>query len=139
MGDATGEGTDALDALISQKLGLELTLLGDVGVDVEDRNGTPLLVPQEIAAGHDGDQAALVLVECTVPADCTARAPRSFSLIFKADARAPVEQATYPISADGLGPQPVFLVPVAQRPDDAQFPLEYQAIFNHAPAPRTSP
>jgi hypothetical protein len=81
----------------------------------------------------DGDQAALVLTECAA-----AGLPRSFSLIFKAGRRAPVQQAIYQLSADGFGPEPVFLVPVAQRPGDSQFPLEYQAIFNPAPAPGES-
>ena len=80
-----------------------------------------------------GDQAHLVLTECT---DGGAGA---FSLIFKADPRAPHEQASYQLSADRFGPETVFLVPVAQRPHDAQFPLEYQAIFNPAPPPLRRP
>lgn len=80
----------------------------------------------------NGDRAALVLTECT------ANGPGSFSLIFKAGPSAPVEQAIYQLSADDLGPEPVFLVPVAQRPNDSEFPLEYQAIFNFAPAPGAS-
>lgn len=77
----------------------------------------------------DGEWAALVLTECT------ADGAGSFSLIFKAGPGAPIEQATYQLSGDGFGPEPVFLVPVGQRPEDSQFPLEYQAIFNSAPIP----
>ncbi|QGN34365.1 hypothetical protein [Microlunatus sp. Gsoil 973] len=81
----------------------------------------------------DGDTAPLVLTECTTSG------PGSFSLIFKAGPRAPIEQANYQLSADGFGPEPVFLVPIGQRPNDAQFPLEYQAIFNSVPPPGASP
>jgi hypothetical protein len=72
----------------------------------------------------DGGQAPLMLTECA------ASGPGSFSLIFKAGPQAPIEQAIYQLSADGFGPAPVFLVPVRRRPDDSDFPLEYQAIFN---------
>jgi hypothetical protein len=75
----------------------------------------------------DGDCAPLVLTECT------AGYPGSFSLIFKAGPQAPREQALYQLSADGFGPEVVFLVPVALRPHDSDFPLEYQAIFNYMP------
>jgi hypothetical protein len=74
----------------------------------------------------DGRTAGLVLTECTGE-------PRSFSLSFKADPQAPVEQGLYQVSADGLGPEVVFLVPVARRSHDPDFPLEYQAIFNCMP------
>ena len=76
-----------------------------------------------------GDRAPMVLAECTVVG------PGSFSLIFKAGPSAPAEQATYAVSADGFGPEAIFLVPVARRPGDDRFPLEYQAIFNAAPVP----
>lgn len=79
----------------------------------------------------DGDRAPMVLTECT------ASGPGSFSLIFKAGGRAPAEQAIYQLSALDFGPEPVFLVPIAQRPD-SEFPLEYQAIFNSAPTPAAS-
>ena len=79
-----------------------------------------------------GGRAPLVLTECTPIG------PGSFSLIFKAGPDAPAEQATYDVSADGFGPEAIFLVPVARRPDDPQFPLEYQAIFNAAPVPGPS-
>lgn len=75
----------------------------------------------------DGRQARLVLTECT------ASGPQSFSLIFKAGPQAPPEQGLYRLSADGFGPEVVFLVPVASRPNDSDFPLEYQAIFNSMP------
>ena len=61
--------------------------------------------------------------------------PGAFSLIFKAGPAAPAEQATYAVSAEGLGPEAIFLVPVARRPGDDRFPLEYQAIFNAVPVP----
>ena len=77
----------------------------------------------------DGAQARLVLTECT------ASGPHHFSLIFKAGPQAPIEQALYQLSADGFGPEVVFLVPVRQRPNDSDFPLEYQAIFNSMPIP----
>jgi hypothetical protein len=72
----------------------------------------------------DGDHAPLVLT------DCTAAGPGTFSLTFKAGPGAPIYQASYQLSADGFGPELIFLVPVAHRPDDPEFPLEYQAIFN---------
>jgi hypothetical protein len=75
----------------------------------------------------DGGQVPLVLTECT------ATGPHFFSLTFKAGPQAPREQALYHLSADGYGPEPVFLVPVALRPDDSEFPLEYQAVFNSMP------
>ena len=67
--------------------------------------------------------------------DCTVIGPGSFSLIFKAGPAAPAEQATYAVTAAGFGPEAIFLVPVARRPGDDRFPLEYQAIFNAAPVP----
>src|SRR6185437_36359 len=76
----------------------------------------------------DGGQVPLVLTECTGQ-------PHSFSLSFKAGPQAPREQGTYQLSADGFGPEVVFLVPVALRPNDSDFPLEYQAIFNSMPVP----
>jgi hypothetical protein len=80
----------------------------------------------------DGDKAPMVLTECR------ADGPGSFSLIFKADPRAPIEQAIYRLSAHGFGPEPIFLVPVGHRPNDGQFPLEYHAVFNSAPPPCAS-
>ncbi len=77
----------------------------------------------------DGAQAPMVLTECT------ATGPEFFSLIFKAGPPAPIEQSIYAVSADGFGPDLVFLVPVRQRPNDSDFPLEYQAIFNSTPVP----
>ena len=74
----------------------------------------------------DGNQVPLVLTECT-------GRPHSFSLLFKAAAQAPQEQGLYQLSADGFGPEVVFLVAVALRPNDSDFPLEYQAIFNSMP------
>lgn len=79
-----------------------------------------------------GDRAPLVLTECT------AGGPGSFSLIFKAGPQAPIEQAIYQLSAADFGPEPIFLVPIARRSNDSQFPLEYQAIFNSAPTPGAS-
>jgi hypothetical protein len=75
----------------------------------------------------DGGQVPLVLT------DCTAGSPHSFSLSFKAGPRAPREQQLYQLTAAGFGPELVFLVPVAFRPNDPEFPLEYQAIFNFIP------
>jgi hypothetical protein len=72
----------------------------------------------------DGARAPLVLTECEEGR------PGSFSLIFKAGPQAPAEQALYQLSADGFGPELIFLVPVRHRPHDSDFPLEYQAIFN---------
>ncbi|MDQ2838413.1 MAG: hypothetical protein M3Y42_06935 [Actinomycetota bacterium] len=51
--------------------------------------------------------------------------PASFSLTFKAGPDAPIEQATYLLSADGFGPTPIFLVPLRQLPDG----MEYHAVF----------
>ena len=76
----------------------------------------------------DGSQLPLVLTEC-------AGEPSSYSLLFKAAPQAPREQGLYRLSADGFGPEVVFLVPVALRPNDSDFPLEYQAIFNSMPVP----
>jgi hypothetical protein len=92
--------------------------------DFVDRVGTDFAL--HLPEGH---QVPLVLTECRTSA------PGSFSLVFKASPRAPLAQAIYQVSADGFGPEPIFLVPVAQRPKDPQYPLEYQAIFNSAPAP----
>jgi hypothetical protein len=77
----------------------------------------------------DGGHAPLVLTECT------ASTPDSFSLIFKAGTQAPAEQGLYQLSADGFGPDLIFLVPIGRRPNDSDFPLEYQAIFNSTPVP----
>lgn len=74
----------------------------------------------------DGTQVPLVLTECLA-------GPHSFSLSFKAGPQAPPAQGLYLLSADGFGPEVVFLVPVALRPNDSDFPLEYQAIFNSMP------
>jgi len=74
----------------------------------------------------DGIQIPLVLTECV-------GVPHQFSLNFKAGSQAPREQGLYQLSADGLGPEVVFLVPVALRSHDSDFPLEYQAIFNSIP------
>jgi uncharacterized protein DUF6916 len=72
-------------------------------------------------------QVPLVLTECT------AGGPNTFSLAFKAGPRAPQVQGLYKLSADGFGPELLFLVPVGLRPNDSDFPLEYQAIFNSLP------
>jgi len=56
--------------------------------------------------------------------------PACFSLTFKAGPEAPIEQGTYVLSADGFGPEPVFLVPVRRLPVDPALPLEYEAVFN---------
>ena len=80
----------------------------------------------------DGDRAPMVLT------DCTSNGPGSFSLIFKAGVRAPAEQAIYQLTAPDFGPEAIFLVPIARRPNDSEFPLEYQAIFNSAPTPDAS-
>lgn len=93
--------------------------------DFADRVGTDFALRLP-----DGGQADLVLTECAA-----AGPAGSFSLMFKASPRAPMEQASYQLSAEGFGPLPVFLVPVAQRPGDPAFPLEYQAIFTSAPSP----
>lgn len=75
-----------------------------------------------------GGQVPLLLTGCSGK-------PDAFSLIFKAGVHAPREQGLYQLSSDGLGPLQVFLVPVALRPHDSAFPLEYEAIFNCTPAP----
>jgi len=77
----------------------------------------------------DGSQVPLVLIECT------ASSPTSFALTFKAGPQAPIEQASYSITADEFGPELVFLVPLRQRPNDSDYPLEYHAIFNFTPVP----
>ena len=71
---------------------------------------------------------AILLSACetTGPGESPAR----FSLTFKAGPEAPTEQGTYALSADGFGPEPVFLVPVRRLPADPAFPLEYEAVFN---------
>ncbi len=61
--------------------------------------------------------------------DCAETGPNGFSLTFKAGVQAPIEQATYLLSADGFDPQPVFLVPVRPLADG----VEYQAVFNRLP------
>ena len=76
-----------------------------------------------------GGRAPMVLTECTVVG------PGAFSLIFKAGPDAPNAQGTYAVSADGFGPEAIFLVPVARRPGDDNFPLEFQAIFQAVPVP----
>src|SRR3954453_16677178 len=76
----------------------------------------------------DGSQAPLGLIECS------ATSPTSFALTFKAGPRAPIEQASYSITADGFGPELVFLVPLRLRPNDSDYPLEYHAIFNFQPS-----
>jgi hypothetical protein len=75
----------------------------------------------------DGSQAPLVLIECS------ATSPTSFALTFKAGSGAPNAQASYSITADGFGPELVFLVPLRLRPNDSDHPLEYHAIFNFLP------
>jgi len=75
----------------------------------------------------DGSQVPLVLIECT------ATSPTSFALTFKAGPGAPIEQASYPLTADDFGPELVFLVPLRLRPSDSDHPLEYHAIFNFQP------
>jgi len=90
--------------------------------DFADRVGTGFTL--HLGGGED---VPLVLTECTVAG------PGAFSLLFKAGPRAPREQSIYDLSADGFGPEPIFLVPVAPRPDDAEFPLEYEAVFNSPP------
>jgi hypothetical protein len=96
-------------------------------VDFADRVGTEFAL--HLA---EGDHVPLVLSECV-------EGFGTFSLTFKAGPRAPIEQATFQLSADGFGPEPIFLVPIAQRPNDPQFPLEYQAIFNTAQPPVRRP
>ena len=78
-----------------------------------------------------GGQIPLVLTDC-------AGTPDAFSLSFKGGPESPRKQGLYQLSADGLGPEVVFLVPVALRPHDSDFPLEYQPIFNHSPTPEGS-
>ena len=56
----------------------------------------------------------------------------SFSLRFKARSSAPAEQGTYLLSAEGFGPEPVFLVPI-RRLDNPEFPTEFEAVFNRLP------
>ena len=75
----------------------------------------------------DGRLLPMVLTGCT-PTGSDAWSS-SFSLTFRAGPQAPTEQNTYPVSADGFGPEPIFLVPVRRVPD-AELPLEYQAVFS---------
>ncbi len=73
----------------------------------------------------DGSQVALRLQECSVSgADAD---PSAFALTFAAGSDGPLEQSTYPLSAAGFGPVPIFLVPLRQLPDG----VEYQAVFNN--------
>ena len=78
----------------------------------------------------DGRQTPLVLTECRPlgPDGST----ESFSLTFLGGPDAPAEQATYLLSADGLDPSPVFLVPLREIASDTGRRLEYQAIFHQA-------
>ncbi|MEO6700258.1 MAG: hypothetical protein ABI140_18135 [Jatrophihabitantaceae bacterium] len=80
-----------------------------------------LVLPGE----HEHRTVAAVLTECVRarPAGGTS----GFSLTFKAGPDAPIEQSTYLLSADGLAPAPIFLVPRRQLPDG----LEYLAVFTH--------
>ncbi len=85
-----------------------------------------------------GTDFALHLPDGRVPlvlTECTAGGPESFSLTFKAGPQAPAEQSLYQLSADGMGPDLIFLVPTGRRPNDSDFPLEYQAIFNSSASP----
>ena len=108
-------------ALVSRRRAMS-TPSGPGYTDFAERVGTDFALQLP-----DGDQVPLVLIECT------AGNSHSFSLIFKAGPRAPREQALYQLSADGFGPEVLFLVPIALRPNDSDFPLEYQAIFNSMP------
>ena len=74
----------------------------------------------------DGTQVPLVLTACV---------GERYRVLAELQGRpqAPREQGLYQLSADGFGPEVVFLVPVALRSHDPDFPLEYQAIFNSMP------
>jgi hypothetical protein len=78
----------------------------------------------------DGRRAPMVLMECE-PAG-PAGSTDSFSLTFHAGPDAPTVQATYVVSAEGLDPQPIFLVPVREVGGNEPR-LEYQAVFNRLP------
>ena len=67
----------------------------------------------------------VILTECQ--ATQAEGGPAGFSLTFKAGPEAPIEQATYLLSAEGFGSAPIFLVPVRRLPDG----LEYQAVFTN--------
>ena len=97
------------------------TPFGPAYADFADRVDTDFVM--QLA---DGSQVPLVLTAC-------AGQPHTFSLSFKAGPAAPPEQGQYQLSADGFGPELLFLVPVALRPHDPEFPLEYQAVFNSLP------
>lgn len=87
--------------------------------DFADRVGERFSMPRPA-----GEQVELTLTECTDlgPEQDSA----SFSLTFTAGPDAPIEQASYLLSADGFPAAPIFLVPVRQLPDG----VEYQAVFN---------
>lgn len=73
----------------------------------------------------DGQMLPLRLVECRATGPDGSGA--SFVLTFKAGPDAPIEQSTYQLCADGLAPQPIFLVPVQRLPDG----VLYEAVFTH--------
>ncbi|HTZ44400.1 MAG TPA: hypothetical protein VMB79_11115 [Jatrophihabitans sp.] len=79
----------------------------------------------------DGGQVPMRLLECSATGPDGAR--NSFVLTFKAGRGAPIEQAIYLVEATGIEPEPIFLVPARDRPDDPDYPLEYHAVFNRMP------
>ena len=65
----------------------------------------------------------LVLVECTEANH--PQGPNTYSLTFRTDAALPMDQGTYLLSADGIAPMPIFLVPIARTEQG----LDLQAVF----------
>ena len=59
MGDAAGEGADALQPLRAQELLLELAVLGDVGIDREDIAWLADGIQQQGPASFHDDLAAI--------------------------------------------------------------------------------
>ena len=78
----------------------------------------------------DGRRTPMVLTGCAPVG--AAGSTDSFSLTFQAGPEAPPVQGTYVVSAEGLDPQPIFLVPVREVRGDKPR-LEYQAVFNRLP------
>jgi len=71
--------------------------------------------------GEDEQTHTVVLTQCAAQPDGS-----SFALTFNGGREVPAEQGTYLLSADGLEPMPVFLVPARQ---DATG-VELYAVFN---------
>ena len=89
-----------------------------------------LLGAQFIARVDGTDGVALTLVEANdsgapggVGAD--GRTRTQFSVTFRGPADVPIDQGTYPMAAEGLAEQLIFLVPVRADADGR----DYEAVF----------